>query len=141
MVPGAGNSNTTLYYNAMDNQPYPDYTYYRLKQTDYNGAFTYSNVVITGCDGTKTPFNFISINQSMDGGDMILSFTAGEGEQYSYTLYDIRGRLLQNKSAKAVEGKNEVHINTQDLSNGIYIITLQNETKLISKKIFINNQF
>jgi hypothetical protein len=140
-VPGAGNSNTILYYSAVDIQPYPDYTYYRLKQTDYNGAFTYSNVVIASCGSKTTPFNFISINQSQQGEGFVIQFSAGEGEQYSFTFYDIRGRLLQNKSAKAVEGMNEVHINTQGMSNGIYIITLQNETKLISKKIFICGQF
>ncbi|MGD0711757.1 MAG: T9SS type A sorting domain-containing protein [Bacteroidales bacterium] len=138
-TPGAGNSNSTLYYSATDIQPYPDYTYYRLKQTDYNGAFTYSNVVVAGC-GTRTPFNLVSIYQNQQG-NIVLSFTADEGEQYIYILYDIRGRMLQNKSAQAVAGINEVHINTQGMSEGIYIVTLQNATKLISKKVFINNQY
>ncbi len=30
-VQGAGNSNTILYYSAVDIQPYSDYTYYQLK--------------------------------------------------------------------------------------------------------------
>jgi hypothetical protein len=138
-IPGAGNSNTTLYYSAIDNQPYPDYTYYRLKQTDYNGAFTYSKVVVAGC-GTQTPFNIVSIYQNQQG-NIILSFSADEGEQYTYVLYDIRGRLLQNKSAQAVAGMNEVHIITQGMSEGIYIVTLQNETKSFSKKIFLSDQY
>lgn len=139
-VQGARNSNTILYYSAVDIKPYLDYTYYQLKQTDYNGTFTFSNVVIAGC-GSKTPFNVVSINQSQQGEGIVIQLSAGEGEQYTYAFYDIRGRLLQNKSAKAVEGMNEVYINTQGISNGIYLITLQNETKLISRKIFISNHF
>jgi len=49
-IPGAGNSNTTLYYSAIDNQPYPGYTYYRLKQTDYNGNFKLFNVISSDCN-------------------------------------------------------------------------------------------
>jgi len=139
-IPGAGNSNTVLHYSAIDNQPFPDYTYYRLKQTDYNGNFTYSDVVIAGC-GNTTSFDFISVNQSKEFGDMVLSFTAGEGELYTCTLYDIRGRLLQKKSAQAVAGINEVNVKVQGMSNGIYILILQNDTKLISKKIFISDQY
>jgi len=41
-VKGAGNSNTMLNYSCFDNNPYIGTTnYYRLKQTDYNGKFTY----------------------------------------------------------------------------------------------------
>jgi hypothetical protein len=139
MIPGAGNSNTTLYYNSTDNQPYPDYTYYRLKQTDYNGAFTYSNVVIAGC-GNETPFNFISVSNSQGGG-IDFSFTANQGESYTYALYDLQGKLLIDNSGKAVSGMNQVHINTQTFSQSIYILTLQSATKSFSKKIMLSDQY
>ena len=42
---GAKNSNTILYYSAMDDKPYEGISYYRLKQTDMNGKFVYENVV------------------------------------------------------------------------------------------------
>lgn len=44
-VSGAGNSNTTIEYFEVDYSPYQGVSYYRLKQTDYDGAFSYSNVV------------------------------------------------------------------------------------------------
>jgi hypothetical protein len=139
-IPGAGNSNTTLSYSYNDNNPYAGSSYYRLKQTDFNGQSVTFDPVALSCS-SETPFNFISLNQSKEDGDIVLQFTASEGEQYSYVLYDIRGRMLQNKSARAVEGINQVHINTQGLSESIYLVTLQNVTKFFSKKIFISNQF
>ena len=36
-VPGAGNSNVELSYSSIDETPYSGTSYYRLKQTDYNG--------------------------------------------------------------------------------------------------------
>lgn len=140
-VNGAGNSNATLYYSATDNQPYPDYTYYRLKQTDYNGTFTYSNVIIAECGSKVISFNFISIANNPQGGDIVLSFTANEGEQFTYALYDMQGKLLKNETAKSVVGMNEIHIPAKDMSNSIYIVTLQNDTRSFSKKIFISNQY
>jgi hypothetical protein len=140
VIPGAGNSNTILHYNATDNNPYPDYTYYRLKQTDYNGAFTYSHVVMASC-GSQTPFDLVSIITTPHGGGIDLSFTAEEGEQYTYALYNVLGKLLQNKSEKAVAGMNEVHISTQNVSEGIYIVTLQNDAKFFGKKIFLSDQY
>ena len=36
---GAGNSNTILQYSMIDDNPFEGQTYYRLKQTDYDGKF------------------------------------------------------------------------------------------------------
>ena len=44
-VDGAGTSSQTLYYNKTDVYPLNGISYYRLVQTDFNGDFTYSNVV------------------------------------------------------------------------------------------------
>ena len=41
VVDGAGNSNTILNYKLMDADPYVGISYYRLKQTDFDGKFEY----------------------------------------------------------------------------------------------------
>lgn len=41
---GAGNSTVRRDYEANDPNPFQGYSYYRLKQTDYDGRFTYSKV-------------------------------------------------------------------------------------------------
>lgn len=46
---GAGNSNFTLHYfytdKSVSNSGY-ERVYYRLKQTDFNGAYTYSSTIV-----------------------------------------------------------------------------------------------
>lgn len=44
-VPGAGNSTSLLHYSCMHISPGSGIHYYRLKQTDINGVFTYSGLV------------------------------------------------------------------------------------------------
>ena len=43
-IDGAGNSSILLSYSAIDTDPYFGISYYRLKQTDFEGQFEYSNV-------------------------------------------------------------------------------------------------
>ncbi|MFZ1609568.1 MAG: hypothetical protein WAT52_00780, partial [Chitinophagales bacterium] len=50
-VEGAGQSSALLNYEYTDAQPYLGTNYYRLKQTDYNGAFDYSNVISIKVNG------------------------------------------------------------------------------------------
>lgn len=44
-IAGAGNSSDLLHYSAHDNEPLPGTTYYRLKQVDLNGSYSYSEWV------------------------------------------------------------------------------------------------
>lgn len=44
-VNGGGNSSQTLHYSAMDYHPYEGTSFYRLKQTDYDGIISYSCLV------------------------------------------------------------------------------------------------
>lgn len=44
-VDGAGTSTSTKNYSAIDDGPFAGLSYYRLKQTDFDGTFSYSKVV------------------------------------------------------------------------------------------------
>ena len=44
-VKAAGNSKEKLRYRFIDEKPYNTLNFYRIKQTDIDGAFTYSNIV------------------------------------------------------------------------------------------------
>lgn len=43
-IAGAGNSNVLNTYILIDKEPHQGISYYRLKQTDYNGDFSYSQI-------------------------------------------------------------------------------------------------
>ena len=44
-IEGAGNSNNQLYYSFVDEDVESIINYYRLKQTDYDGKFKYSDII------------------------------------------------------------------------------------------------
>jgi hypothetical protein len=134
---GAGNSNSVLYYNASDDQPFAGESYYRLKQTDFNGAYTYSNVVAVDCSSGQ-PFNFKSAYYSSESNEINLVFTASSGDSYKYSLLNLTGQLLQSSSGVAAAGTNEILINASGLNTGIYLVTLQNQGKTVSHKVLVN---
>ncbi|MFH0866628.1 MAG: T9SS type A sorting domain-containing protein [Bacteroidota bacterium] len=135
LVAGAGNSNTPEYYSATDNQPFIGITYYRLKQTDFDGNYTYSSVISASCsDSSPFSVQVLSLNAS---NELQMNFNSEEAETFVFSLYDMRGRQLLSKSFNAVSGANEIHINLNDVSEGLYIIALQNSKKFFGQKILL----
>jgi hypothetical protein len=134
---GAGNSNSLLYYNASDDQPFAGVSYYRLKQTDFNGAFTYSNIVPVDY-AVNHPFQFENAYYSSESNGIVLNFTASAGDLYSYTLLNLAGQVLQVKSGTASAGANEFYIKANGLSPGIYLLRLQNNGQVFSHKVLVN---
>lgn len=50
IVDGAGNSTATLNYSTLDKNPLIGISYYRLKQTDFDGQFAYSKIISINLD-------------------------------------------------------------------------------------------
>ena len=89
-VQGAGNSSQLLSYTFTDNDPIEGDSYYRLKQTDMDGKFSYSTVVMLQSNNQAKPV--IYPNPVKD----ILTITVGnEFLNKKAVLTDIQGRLLQ----------------------------------------------
>jgi len=49
-IKAAGTTNLKMFYGFVDRHPLPGLSYYRLKQTDFDGAFTYSGIVRVNSD-------------------------------------------------------------------------------------------
>lgn len=52
VVPGKGTTNELSTYEAIDHVPLAGKNYYRLKQTDFDGSFSYSDVIMVEFSGT-----------------------------------------------------------------------------------------
>lgn len=66
-----------------------------------------------------------------------ISFNSNTSEQLNLKLFDITGKIILQQTFKSVSGQNHFNINTSDLENGIYMITLGNEQHSITNKILI----
>lgn len=136
IIPGAGNSNTSNYYTADDSHPMADHNFYRLKQTDYNGQYTYSTIRTASCGETSTAFDFTNV-WTDESHNLCITFNASENKNFNYKLFDAFGRLVFQNAGETVDGFNEVKLNVSDYQYGMYIITLDNTEKIISQKVVL----
>lgn len=117
----AGNSAVTHTYQLIDENPLAGLNYYRLKQVDETGEFTYSNVVSVNLD----VLNNIAISPQPVREAAEISFSSNATETLKITLFDIAGRLLQQFPEKQInEGENNIHIDLPRLNPGVYFLNV-----------------
>lgn len=116
-IVGSGNSTQTMYYTEIDEQPLQGISYYRLQQVDFNGVFSYSNIIAIG---TKTEDNTKVQVYSVQG-NRYISY-----ENYTSTIDNIDIINAQGKSVLSfvrIESteNNTIKIDVTRLPKGIYI--------------------
>ena len=135
-VDGAGNSNTTLNYRIYDENPLPGVSYYRLKQTDFDGNYQYSNII---------PIQFIStatINvfpNPLAGTTLNIAFEESAEEEILVTLNNTFGETVYSKML-LVEQQHGF-VTTIDLENritpGLYYIIGSSKNEIFRRKLIV----
>jgi len=133
-VEGAGNSNNILNYEIIDVNPFLGTSYYRLKQTDFNGKYSFSNIVSVNAGSDNIfdkPFNyyvnnqFLIINLNDNYYNMMIAIT------------DVAGRRIFSKNIPQVVESEKLKINIGSLEQGFYNFMLFNNTKKFGGKFII----
>jgi len=132
-IGGAGNSNEMRNYSTVDNSPLTGTSFYRLKQTDYNGSFTISPVIVSDCGASG--FNIISVIPDPNSKITRLFFNTTQQTNYNIAVYDLLGNKLISTNNHADSGNNEVEINCYGLGQSVYLIVLSNNSQVITRKI------
>lgn len=115
-IPGAGTKNLPSQYTWIDQNPTPGLCYYRLKQTDFNGTATYSDVIAFRWQVENTPYpNPVKTTLFLDG----LNF----GEDSELIVKDLTGRTLYSSNAIRM-------IDFSEYVPGIYHLGLKTNTSI-----------
>jgi hypothetical protein len=121
-----GASSQPLYYSATDESPYLGVSYYRLKQTDLDGQFTYSNLVPLSLSASYSAHIF----PNPTTGDLTLRYTSQSSDPVHLTIRDISGQVSSDYSINQVQqGVNNFDIPTSTLASGMYILQVSNQQK------------
>jgi len=103
--------------------------YYRLKQVDMDGKFTYSNVVAVKT--TKTTSAAVKVSPNPFSLTTELAVLANEEGTAEITIMDVQGKVIATKSVNCIKGASSITINELSNSyNGVYFVrfTLNGET-------------
>ncbi len=134
-VDGAGDSYNVINYLYTDENPYTDINYYRLKQTDFDGKYSYSGPVSANCYVNS---NNLEINEIIFSNDnLIITLNSDKGGLHHFNLYDYNGKMIVNENITTEAGNNVLTYNIPSLSDGVYILTIYNNSKSVTKKILV----
>lgn len=88
-----GNSNSLLDYVYEDDKPLNGFSYYRLKQIDYNSKFKYSNIVSVNFEDSNN-ISFI-VYPNPNKGEFAVDFKGIENNhEISVVLVDMSGKMI-----------------------------------------------
>ena len=137
-IQGHGNSNSPNDYSYTDLDIHkPDIYSYRLKQTDNDGTFKYSNIVNVN---VTLPGNYY-LSQNYPNPfnpETKIDFTIPERQNITLKVYNTLGEQvaeLLNEEKDA--GNYSVSFNASNLPSGIYIYTLATQNRTLIKKMTV----
>lgn len=130
-VNGAGNSNYLINYLEFDNSPFKDLTYYRLKQIDFDGKYTYSNiktVIINITSGLKVFCNefghsLIIVNKS--------------NQKLKLRIMDMSGNLTYKNQIISNNEIINLYFYEFYLKPGVYVLNIFNDFESVSQQIVV----
>jgi len=128
VVPGAGNSSVTMNYSYTDVNPLHGVSYYRLKQTDYDGASETFNVVAVEFYGNSEA---VRIVQRADERINELVIYVNTDDRNRAIFYDALGRTFKHISL--VRGKNVIRLANYSVQSGIYHVRVVNDFNKVVK--------
>jgi hypothetical protein len=125
-TPGAGNSTITLNYSYIDDNNIKQLQYYKLKQTDYDGLTSESNIIAVESDICNSNIiitkEFIKI--SVNNNDI----------DYRIIITDMCGKIIVSKYLSGVQSVNMVNT----LSSGLYSISIITKETITTKRFLID---
>ena len=118
-VPGSGNSVAAVKYSFMHDEPAHGDNYYRLKQVDLNGQFTYSGIRHVKIEKFGDPV--IAPNRSSD----IIRILGLESEA-SIEIFNMQGRMMMSKQGMF----ERMPVDISSLNPGMYMVRISYDSKL-----------
>lgn len=107
--------------------------YYYVKQVDFDGEFTVSDVASVELEVTAT-FEMRNVVAGQETGIVSVFFQTLNGGNVVATVYDISGRALATQSVEVEEGFASMDIEVGTKSGGIYVVSLTDGKEVVSTK-------
>jgi hypothetical protein len=122
-VKGAGNSIASLNYSYIHDRAFVKHNstvlYYRLKQLDNDGKYSYSNAVkVSSSNMSQT----VSAYPNPFSDNVNLTANTMEAAAMTITVTDLQGRTVATESVNLAKGNNEFALNLAHLAKGTYFI-------------------
>ncbi len=128
-VNGSGTTSQSQYYSARDTDPIAGISYYRLKQSDYDGSFEYFTPVSIYTE-TNSEEHF-TLYPNPNNGNFRIDY---QGDRdIEWRIFDMQGRTIYSSVLSA---RNITSVNLPQLPAGLYTVQFYSD-EVISQKMLI----
>jgi len=120
-IQGSGSSNMPRTYSISIERQKAFHNYFRLKQTDYNGYFTHSEIINLDCHFNEGEFSAYP-NPASKNLDIIIKH--GTDAKITITVTDLLGRTSLKREVDLSEGVNKINLDISDLKPAVYMLNI-----------------
>lgn len=118
-VPSPGNSNTIREYHFTDNSPLAAWNYYRVRQVDYDGKSSLTNIAAVQFDANSL---FVQVYPNPARNSITVQYGARTSGKVLLSVVDGKGATVKETSLVARTGTNVVNVDISRLGAGIYLL-------------------
>lgn len=124
-VAGAGNSLTAKNYRYYDRVAISgNNVFYKLKQIDKDGKFTFSNIIKLSIANVSSA---LIVYPNPAANDVTISFSAGKAGRATVLVRSANGQTVISKNVDIAKGNNSILVNVSQLKAGLYYISAIND--------------
>ncbi len=136
-VSGYGTTTDPKTYSYIDNSTGTGTYFYRLRQIDFNGAYTYSGTIEVGVTA-PTVFALEQNYPNPFNPSTMISYSIPQSSFVTLKVYDIIGNevaTLVNQIQSA--GRYDIRFDASNLSNGVYLYSIKTDNFTSTKKMIL----
>lgn len=116
-----GNSSSTLTYQFNDARALSGNAYYRLKQIDVDGKFSYSNIVVLK-GARSTALSLSNLHPNPARNVLNITIDAPANNTVFIEISDMTGKVLRHQQTTILSGENSLPVDVAGLASGSYFI-------------------
>lgn len=138
VIDGAGTINRSIRYTTTDESPYTGISYYRLKQTDFDGDDHYPGGPVP-VEISNYDLRGVTVSPNPAGKNAVINFYTPNSGNANLTIYNSTGQAIDNKEVVMAKGTTTTELNVSDYKDGMYYVVINNGLTQLSSKFVVNH--
>jgi hypothetical protein len=124
-IDASGFSNIDKSYHFLDVNPLGDVSYYRLREINQSGKFSYSQI-ITAIKKSTNDLHLLNMSDVNVASTFRLQFDAMKELEVKCTLKNLQGKVIDTFTKDMINGLNEIEFDFKQQKPGIYFVEVRN---------------
>ncbi|MBU0765664.1 MAG: right-handed parallel beta-helix repeat-containing protein, partial [Bacteroidetes bacterium] len=127
IITGAGTTNVMQYYTVTDYRPYTGISYYRLKQTDFNGRSSYSETVAAACNSTGNNLEILSVYPNPAYKNTTCLVYIHGTMSLRLQILNTCGQRVTDRTLQSGKGAQYISLDLTGIPDGLYYLLINDE--------------